>query len=84
LRHSCTAGIRSYDLLDAAERSDKDWIMVSTAHAAKFEGIVEPLIGARVPVPDALQRILSRPSRVTSIGPDLDALAGALQQHFGA
>jgi hypothetical protein len=26
----------------------------------------------------------SRPSRVTSIGPDLDALAGALQQHFGA
>jgi threonine synthase len=55
-----------------------DWIVVSTAHPAKFEGIVEPLIGRTVPVPPELQALLDRPSDVQQIEPTLDAFRAAL------
>lgn len=54
------------------------WIIVSTAHPAKFEGVVEPLIGRAVPVPPELQSLLDRPSEVTEIEPTLDAFRAAL------
>ena len=54
------------------------WIMVSTAHPAKFEAIVEPLVGREVPVPPELQALLDRPSHVTEIDPTLDAFRTAL------
>jgi threonine synthase len=54
------------------------WIVVSTAHPAKFEGIVEPLVGREVPVPPELQALLDRPSRVETIDPTLDAFRAAL------
>jgi threonine synthase len=57
----------------------EDWIIVSTAHPAKFEGIVEPLIGRAVPVPPELQALLDRPSDVRTIEPTLDAFRAALQ-----
>ena len=60
-----------------------DWILVATAHPAKFETIVEPLIGTTVPLPDDLSAILSRPSRSVSIDPQLDNLAAALERYFG-
>jgi threonine synthase len=55
---------------------------VSTAHAAKFESVVEPLIGETVPLPAALAEILHRPSSETRIEPTLAALASALDQGF--
>jgi threonine synthase len=55
-----------------------DWIVVSTAHPAKFEGIVEPLIGRAVPVPAELRSLLDRPSRVETIEPTLEAFRAAL------
>ncbi len=54
--------------------SDKDTVVVSTAHPAKFESIVEPEIGESVPVPVSLQEMLSKKSSVTSIKPDMKAL----------
>jgi threonine synthase len=39
---------------------------------------VEPLVGAEVPVPPALARLLDRPSYVTEIDPELPALREAL------
>jgi threonine synthase len=54
------------------------WIIVSTAHPAKFESIVEPLIGRAVPVPPELQSLLDRPSHVTQIEPTLEAFRDAL------
>jgi len=45
------------------------WILVSTAHPAKFETIVEPLIGQSVPVPPALAALLQRPSVYEEIPP---------------
>jgi len=50
------------------------WIVVATAHPAKFETVVEPLIGQPVPVPDALSRLLARPSRCESLDPDAAVL----------
>jgi threonine synthase len=61
------------DVADSA-----DWILVATAHPAKFETIVEPLIGEPVPVPPELAELLERPARVTPIEPSLAALATVL------
>jgi threonine synthase len=68
--------------LDDDLRYEHDWILVATAHPAKFETIVEPLIGDAVPLPPELEEILSRPSRAVSIEPDLESLATAMRDHF--
>jgi threonine synthase len=65
-------------------KTGHDWILVATAHPAKFETIVEPLIGATVPLPDGLAEILARPSRSVSIEPELTALDRALHDYFSA
>lgn len=55
------------------------WILVSTAHPAKFEAVVEPLVGREVEVPPALARILQRPSHAREIEPELAALWEAME-----
>jgi len=45
-------------------------IVVSTAHPAKFEAVVEPLIGTTVPVPEGLASLLAKKSEYTSVGCD--------------
>ena len=57
---------------------------MATAHPAKFETIVEPLIGAMVPLPDGLAEILARPSRSVAIDAELEALGAALHDFFSA
>lgn len=57
-----------------------DWILVATAHAAKFESVVEPLIGRVVPVPARLAEALERESRSEEIGPELDELREILMR----
>jgi threonine synthase len=81
--HTATASC-AYDQLSEFERSNEDWILVATAHASKFEAIVEPLIGVNVPVPDALEQLLSRPSRAITIDADPGALTKALENRFAA
>jgi threonine synthase len=39
-----------------------DWIVVATAHPAKFETIVEPLIGRTLELPKSLEEILEKPT----------------------
>jgi threonine synthase len=56
-----------------------DWIVVATAHPAKFEGVVEPLVGHEVAVPPELRRLLDRPSRAEPLEPTLHALRAALE-----
>ena len=77
--HTATATHVWRELDDAARAND--WILVATAHPAKFETIVEPLIGTTVPLPPELAEILERPANAVSIDPTLDALAAALQRH---
>jgi threonine synthase len=75
--HTATATC-TYRELDEELTAAHDWILVATAHPAKFETIVEPLIGASVPVPPELARLLERPAHATSIEPSLAALAKVL------
>lgn len=75
--HTATA-IDAWRNLDAGRRRGQEWIAVATAHAAKFEQIVEPLIGETVELPPALREILSRPKRFRQVEPTLLALANAI------
>ena len=50
------------------------WIIVATAHPAKFESIVEPLICRTVRIPKALEQILDRPTFKKIIPADLESL----------
>jgi threonine synthase len=58
---------------------DPHWIIVATAHAAKFESVVEPLIGEPLAVPPSLAQLLEKPSHFEEIDPEFEALAQALQ-----
>jgi len=53
--------------LDDGDRAGKHWIIVATAHAAKFDEIVEPLIGETVAVPEELARLLDWPAQFETI-----------------
>ena len=55
-----------------------NWIIVATAHPAKFDSIVEPLINASVSTPPSLTAVLQRPSRFEEIEPNFEVLARAL------
>ncbi len=80
--HTATAS-RAWRDMDPADRDAVHWVLVATAHPAKFETIVEPLIGAAVPVPPELAAILTRPRRSVRIEPTLDAFSAALGHAFG-
>lgn len=56
-----------------------DWIVVATAHPAKFESVVEPLIGRGVEVPPELARLLERPGKARTIEPTTEALREVLE-----
>jgi len=79
--HTATA-THVWRQMDADLAEQNDWILVATAHPAKFETIVEPLIGETLALPPELEAILSRPARFEAIEPNLPALAAALQ-HVG-
>ncbi len=50
------------------------WALVATAHPAKFESVVEPLIGESVPLPPALAALLARPTHTKPMAADYAAL----------
>jgi threonine synthase len=58
--------------------AEPDWIIVATAHPAKFDSIVEPLIKTELPLPQALDDVLNRPSRYEEIEPTFAALREAI------
>lgn len=70
--HTATA----VQLLDR-QRASGDrtpWTVVATAHPAKFDSVVEPLVGHAVDVPQALADMLSRPATAEPIPADTAAL----------
>jgi threonine synthase len=74
--HTATAAA-TWRRLDDSLRASR-WILVATAHPAKFDEIVEPLIGRAVPVPPALAALLELPRIETTIDATLDALRSQL------
>jgi threonine synthase len=75
--HTATAA-EVYSRLSVAERRDHPWVLVATAHPAKFNEIVEPIIGRPVAIPESLDRLLRLPQHIVDLPPSLEALAAAL------
>ena len=69
--------------VEARERLDPDdaheWMLVATAHPAKFPEVVEPLVGRDIDVPEPLAEVMARSHPVPEIEPDLDALGEIVQ-----
>jgi threonine synthase len=70
--HTATA-MHVLDKLRAAG-DDLPWAVVATAHPAKFESVVEPLIGQPVDVPRALAAMLQRPASAEPLAAEDEAL----------
>ncbi|MDQ6648378.1 MAG: threonine synthase [Pseudomonadota bacterium] len=66
--HTATA-MHELDRLRAAGDTSP-WAVVATAHAAKFESVVEPLIGHPVTVPAALAAMLERSAEAEALAAD--------------
>jgi threonine synthase len=75
--HTAT-GFHAYDGLPESARRGSAWCVSATAHPAKFETIVEPIIGQAVEVPPALAAILRLPAESIPLAPRLEALRPAL------
>jgi threonine synthase len=70
--HTATA-VHVLDRLRAAG-DERHWTVVATAHPAKFNEVVEPLVGRPVTAPPALATMLKRPSKAEPIAADEEAL----------
>ncbi|HNV83796.1 MAG TPA: threonine synthase, partial [Arenimonas sp.] len=58
----------------------RDWCVVATAHPAKFETVVEPLIQQSITVPEPLQKLLDRPAHADLLQPEPEALKSTLEK----
>jgi threonine synthase len=56
----------------------RPWAVAATAHPAKFDSIVEPLIGRTVPLPSALAECLARPAHGEALAASDAALRAKL------
>jgi threonine synthase len=75
--HTAT-GFWVYDHLPETKKAGRAWSVCATAHPAKFETIVEPVIGRPVEVPPALAAMLELDAVSVPLAADLEALRGAL------
>lgn len=67
-----------------AEGATGEWGVVATAHPAKFDSIVEPLIGRSVEVPPQLAAMLAREAHATPMRADYGELRELLTGSRGA
>ncbi len=76
--HTATAA-EVYSRLSAEDKRDQPWVVVATAHPAKFSEIVEPIIGRPIVVPESLADLLRQPEHRADMPPTLEALSAALE-----
>jgi threonine synthase len=74
--HTATA-VRTLEGL-RQEGASGSWAAVATAHAAKFDTVIEPLIDRQIDVPAALAELLARSSRAEYLAAEYAALRGYL------
>jgi threonine synthase len=77
--HTATAA-EAWQRLEPQQRDGRRWVLVATAHPAKFPEIVSPLIGRPVPVPESLAALFARPRQSVEIDAGLDSLRAVLQE----
>ncbi|KLD65026.1 threonine synthase [Dyella japonica] len=68
--HTATA----MHVLDGMGSTGLPWAVVATAHPAKFDSVVEPLIGRQLAVPPALAAMLQRPAHAEPMAASDEAL----------
>ncbi len=56
------------------------WVVVATAHPAKFDTVVEPLLGREISVPPNLDALLHRPDYSVEIDASLEALKDGIER----
>ncbi|UPG85511.1 threonine synthase [Luteibacter aegosomatis] len=61
------------------EGDRRDWTVASTAHAAKFDTVVEPLVGRRIDIPDALAAMLAREAAAEPMAADAGVFSAWLR-----
>lgn len=71
--HTAVAA-EAYAELPQELRRARHWVIVATAHPAKFSEIVEPLIGGDIAIPPSLAALLALPQQVTEIESDFESL----------
>lgn len=76
--HTATAA-EVYNRLSTEDKRDLPWVVVATAHPAKFNEIVEPIIGKPIAVPESLAGLLRQPEHRADMPPTLEALSAALE-----
>jgi len=74
--HTATALRVLERLRDAGDQ--RHHAVVATAHPAKFDTVIEPLLGAAIEVPPALAALLARPARAEPLAADYAALRAQL------
>ncbi|HJS21968.1 MAG TPA: threonine synthase [Steroidobacteraceae bacterium] len=77
--HTAVAA-EAYAELPQELRRARHWVIVATAHPAKFNEIVEPLIGGAVAIPANLAALLALPRQVTELDADFDSFRAYLEQ----
>ncbi len=76
--HTACGMVALERLRDAGDQ--RDWCVVATAHPAKFETVVEPLIQQSVAIPQPLQELLDRAAESGLLKPELNDLKSALEK----
>jgi threonine synthase len=77
--HTATALSVCKTLRDGGDT--RPWAIAATAHPAKFESIVEPLIGTAVEPPPALAALLQRPATAEPMAVDYAQFVRKLREN---
>ena len=72
--HTATAA-EAWQRLEPQRRHARRWVLVATAHPAKFPEIVAPLIGRPVPVPEPGRAVRAPDAECAEIDAGLDSAA---------
>jgi threonine synthase len=77
--HTATAAKVFRRLLARGARGH--WVIVATAHPAKFNDVVAQQTGREPPIPPSLEKLLTLPRQETELEPTLQALRAEMQAH---
>lgn len=61
---------------------DTHYIVVATAHPAKFEEVIEPIVKEKIKVPGHLKKLLEKKQQSIEIDANLNALTASYQAYF--
>lgn len=79
---ACPHTAVAYSLLMNSRLSDSQQCIIATAHPAKFEQVIEPILDIKLPIPKQLDQMLGSAHNKLTISPTITALKKAISTHF--